>query len=44
MLELRLFTNLINGLGKVAGGPKAIVNLLKADREFRLPQCKGLSI
>ena len=32
-MGLRLFTNLIDALGKVAGGLKAIVNLPKAERE-----------
>jgi hypothetical protein len=33
MMELELFTDLIDTLGKVAGGLKAIVNLPKAERE-----------
>ncbi len=32
-MELKLFTDLIDALGKVAGGLKAIVNLPKAERE-----------
>lgn len=32
-MELKLFTGLIDALGKVAGGLKAIVNLPKAERE-----------
>ena len=32
-MELKLFTDLIAALGKVAGGLKAIVNLPKAERE-----------
>ena len=32
-MKLKLFTNLIDALGKVAGGLKAIVNLPKAVRE-----------
>lgn len=32
-MELKLFTDLINALSKVAGGLKAIVNLPKAERE-----------
>ena len=32
-MELKLFTNLIDALGKVAGGLKAIVNLPKGQRE-----------
>ena len=32
-MELKIFTELINALGKVAGGLKAIVNLPKAERE-----------
>ena len=32
-MELKLFTDLIDALGKVAGGLKAIVNLAKAERE-----------
>ena len=32
-MELKLFTDLIDALGKVAGGLKAIVNLTKAERE-----------
>ena len=32
-MELKLFTDLIDVLGKVAGGLKAIVNLPKAERE-----------
>ncbi|MDP2619114.1 MAG: hypothetical protein Q8P46_02885 [Hyphomicrobiales bacterium] len=31
-MELKLFTDLIDALGKVAGGLKAIVNLPKAER------------
>ena len=33
MAELKVFTDLIDALGKVAGGLKAIVNLPKAERE-----------
>lgn len=33
IIELKLFTDLIDALGKVAGGLKAIVNLPKAERE-----------
>ena len=33
IMELKLFTDLIDALGRVAGGLKAIVNLPKADRE-----------
>lgn len=36
IIELKLFTDLIDALGKVASGLKAIVNLPKAKREFRL--------
>jgi len=32
-MRLKLFTDLIDALGKVAGGLKAIVNLPKAERE-----------
>lgn len=32
-MELKLFTDLIDALNKVAGGPKTIVNLPKAERE-----------
>ena len=32
-MELKLFTDLIDAIGKVAGGLKAIVNLPKAERE-----------
>ena len=32
-MELKYFTDLIDALGKVAGGLKAIVNLPKAERE-----------
>jgi len=32
-MELKLFTDLIDALGKVAGGLKAIVNLPKPERE-----------
>lgn len=32
-MELKLFTDLIDALGKVAAGMKAIVNLPKAERE-----------
>ena len=32
-MELKLFTDLIDALGKVAGGLKALVNLPKAERE-----------
>ena len=32
ILELKLFTDLIDALGKVAGGLKALVNLPKAER------------
>jgi hypothetical protein len=32
-MELKLFTDLIDALGKVVGGLKAIVNLPKATRE-----------
>ncbi|MBI1926548.1 hypothetical protein HYR99_20180 [Candidatus Poribacteria bacterium] len=32
-MELKLITDLIDALGKVAGGLKAIVNLPKAERE-----------
>ena len=32
-MELKLFTDLIDALGKVAGGLKAIVNLPKSERE-----------
>lgn len=32
-MEIRLFTDLIDALGKVAGGLKTIVNLPKAERE-----------
>ena len=32
-MQLKLFTDLIDALGKVAGGLKAIVNLPKAERE-----------
>ncbi|TPW12916.1 MAG: hypothetical protein FD130_1666, partial [Halothiobacillaceae bacterium] len=33
IMELKLFTDLIDAIGKVAGGLKAIVNLPKAERE-----------
>jgi hypothetical protein len=33
-MELKLFTDLIDALGKVAGGLKAIVNLPKTEREM----------
>ena len=32
-MELKLFTDVIDALGKVAGGLKGIVNLPKAERE-----------
>ena len=32
-MKIKLFTNLIDALGKVAGGLKALVNLPKAERE-----------
>ena len=32
-MEPKLFTDLVDALGKVAGGLKAIVNLPKAERE-----------
>jgi hypothetical protein len=32
-MELKLFTDLIDALGKVASGLKAMVNLSKAERE-----------
>jgi len=32
-MEIKLFTDLIDALGKVAGGLKTIVNLPKAERE-----------
>lgn len=32
-MEFKLFTDLIDALGKVAGGLNAIVNLPKAERE-----------
>lgn len=32
-MELKLFTDLIDALGKVFGGLKAVVNLPKAERE-----------
>ena len=32
-MEPKLFTDLIHALGKIAGGLKASVNLLKAERE-----------
>jgi hypothetical protein len=35
MLKLKLFTDLIDDLGKVAGGLKSIVNLPKVERETR---------
>lgn len=33
IMELKLFTDLIDALGKVTGGLKAIVNLPKPERE-----------
>jgi hypothetical protein len=33
IMELKLFTNLIDAIGKVAGGLKSIVSLPKAERE-----------
>jgi hypothetical protein len=33
IMELKLFTDLIDALGKVAGGLKAIINLPKVERE-----------
>ena len=35
MLKLKLFTDLIDALGNVGDGLKAIVNLPKAERGFR---------
>lgn len=32
-MELKLFTDLIDALGKLAGGLRAIVNLPKAERD-----------
>lgn len=40
-MDIKLFSDLIDALGKVAGGLKAIVNLPKAEREFQLCYGKG---
>ncbi|MCA9468757.1 MAG: hypothetical protein KC643_25415 [Nitrospira sp.] len=39
-MEFKFFTDLIDALGKVATGLKALVQLPKAEREFRL--CRSL--